>query len=104
MLLRDKPPAAQAAERHRNRRNKAERKGFVPPPPESECPPRPADNRCQIPSCRRQVSYPLTMDHDHETGQFRGWICQPCNGMLGWWGDNVAGLEAVLAYLKATVR
>ena len=102
--MRNKTPEAQAAERHRSRCNKALAKGWALPPPESECPPRPADNCCQMPSCRRQVAYPLTFDHDHKTGRFRGWICQPCNGALGWWGDNVAGLEAVLAYLKVAAR
>lgn len=92
--------ANRAYERHRSRCNKARAKGWAFPPPENECPPRPDDHRCEIPSCRREVAYDLTLDHDHTTGRFRGWICQPCNGALGRWGDDLAGFEAVVAYLK----
>ena len=45
----------------------------------------------------------LALDHDHETGAFRGWICMACNLGLGKLGDNVAGLEKALAYLKRKV-
>jgi hypothetical protein len=61
---------------HGSRCRKAERKGFAPPPPESECPPRPADGRCEY--CTSDLG-PLCLDHDHETGRFRGWLCHRCN-------------------------
>lgn len=61
---------------HGSRRRKAERNGFAPPPPETECPPRPADGRCQY--CEDD-SGPLCLDHDHVTGAFRAWLCHPCN-------------------------
>ena len=61
---------------HGARCRKAQRKGHAPPPPESECPPRPADGRCQY--CENGNG-PLCLDHDHETGVFRGWLCHPCN-------------------------
>lgn len=65
----------QADASHGARCRKAERKGFAPPPPEAECPPRPADGRCQ--ACGQQRV--LCLDHDHATGAFRGWLCHPCN-------------------------
>jgi len=42
----------------------------------------------------------LCVDHCHETGRFRGWLCGMCNTAIGKLGDNVAGLETAIAYLK----
>jgi hypothetical protein len=42
----------------------------------------------------------LKMDHDHETHQFRGWLCNNCNRGLGYLGDNIAGLEKAILYLN----
>lgn len=58
---------------------------------------RPPPKRCEL--CRRPTKK-LRFDHDHKTGQFRGWICNPCNTGLGKLGDNVKGLERALAYLR----
>ena len=44
---------------------------------------------------------PLFMDHDHESGDFRGWLCTSCNTGRGKLGDSIAGLESALAYLKS---
>lgn len=42
----------------------------------------------------------LALDHDHETGAFRGWLCDTCNRMLGFAKDNPALLEAAAIYLR----
>jgi hypothetical protein len=80
-------------DRHRDgvRKQLARRNGFVLPPKEKECPPRPIDGRCQI--CGRVPQTRLTgrsgspgglqLDHDHKTGRFRGWLCIGCNIALG---------------------
>jgi hypothetical protein len=41
------------------------------------------------------------LDHDHETGRARGFLCGRCNKGLGLLGDNIEGLERALAYLKS---
>lgn len=41
----------------------------------------------------------LHMDHCHETGDFRGWVCRNCNQGLGQLGDNVEGLTKAIKYL-----
>lgn len=45
----------------------------------------------------------LEYDHDHLTGLFRGRICRSCNFALGNLGDNAAGVERALAYLRRPV-
>ena len=40
------------------------------------------------------------IDHNHETGQFRGILCLPCNSMLGMSKESVALLERAASYLK----
>ena len=55
--------------------------------------------RCAV--CARGV--PLVVDHDHETGQIRGLLCDPCNRGLGLLGEKLK-LERALDYLaKAQV-
>jgi hypothetical protein len=40
------------------------------------------------------------LEHDHETGKFRGWLSSECNLGLGKLGDSIEGVERILAYLK----
>ena len=42
----------------------------------------------------------LCVDHCHETGIFRGWLCSPCNRSIGQLGDNLEGLARAAAYLQ----
>jgi hypothetical protein len=41
-------------------------------------------------------------DHDHQTGEFRGWICKSCNTGFGALGDNEEELSTALEYLRKT--
>ena len=41
----------------------------------------------------------LCVDHDHETGEVRGLLCQECNCGLGLLKDNVSILEKCIKYL-----
>jgi hypothetical protein len=42
----------------------------------------------------------LCIDHDHDTGQFRGLLCRSCNGALGLLGDDVSAVQRAVAYLE----
>tara|TARA_R100000781_G_scaffold1447_2_gene2390 strand:- start:1239 stop:1580 length:342 start_codon:yes stop_codon:yes gene_type:complete len=57
------------------------------PPQNCQCCGRPAKN------------HKLSLDHDHETGEFRGWLCQPCNRSLGIIGDDLESVMRFVTYL-----
>ena len=53
------------------------------------------------PLCEICEEEPATCcDHDHRTGDFRGWLCSPCNRALGMLGDDIQGIRSALAYLE----
>lgn len=45
----------------------------------------------------------LTWDHDHNTGMFRGTLCNRHNLALGQFRDNIDHLLAAVAYLRARI-
>ena len=40
------------------------------------------------------------LDHDHETGAARGWLCHPCNRAIGTLGDDISNLARAILHLK----
>lgn len=60
--------------------------------------PRPAFCEC----CGREPgkSHRLALDHCHQTGVFRGWLCNLCNRAIGALGDNPEGVLKALTYLE----
>jgi len=57
------------------------------------------ENRCAI--CRNQMD-PPHIDHDHQTGEVRGLLCQFCNSGLGYFRDNSENLRRAILYLGPT--
>lgn len=41
----------------------------------------------------------LAIDHCHETGVFRGWLCTNCNTGIGKLGDDIYGVSRAIEYL-----
>lgn len=39
------------------------------------------------------------LDHDHATGEFRGWLCLHCNSALGYAKDSRDRLQLLINYL-----
>jgi len=44
---------------------------------------------------------PWALDHDHSTGEFRGYLCNNCNVGLGMLQDCPVVLDKAIAYLNA---
>lgn len=57
---------------------------------------------CEV--CRQPFDDSFAMrpcwDHDHTTGQFRGWLCHRCNVSLGLMADDPERLRAAADYLE----
>ncbi len=57
---------------------------------------RPRPSNCEI--CGEQGI--ICYEHDHKTNAFRGWVCSPCNCIMGFANDNTEKLEKIIKYLK----
>jgi hypothetical protein len=53
---------------------------------------------CDI--CLRPFTATPHYDHNHATGEFRGWLCGPCNKALGLFQDLPDNLLAAASYLR----
>jgi hypothetical protein len=52
--------------------------------------------------CKTQVALmDSAVDHNHNTGEFRGVLCKQCNRALGMFKDNPAILRNAVEYLEA---
>jgi hypothetical protein len=52
--------------------------------------------------CKEGISLmDSAVDHNHETGEFRGVLCKQCNMALGMFKDSVVVLKSALEYLEA---
>jgi hypothetical protein len=59
---------------------------------------RPRAARCDICGERTKTVF----DHDHESGEFRGWLCERCNRVLGSVKDDSLLLRRLARYLEKT--
>lgn len=57
---------------------------------------RPRPSTCEL--CGRTGR--IVWDHNHDTGNFRGWLCYPCNTTLGVVGDDPEMLRSMAEYLE----
>jgi len=58
--------------------------------------PRPKTDICEICGHKGIICY----EHDHRTGNFRGWVCSSCNCIMGFANDDIVKLEKIIEYLK----
>ena len=48
----------------------------------------------------KQKGWRLSVDHNHNTGKFRGLLCGNCNSALGMVDDNIEILQNMITYLN----
>lgn len=63
------------------------------------------DKNYTCPICHRkqeEFSRGFSLDHDHLTGKFRGWLCHNCNTGLGLFKDSIEDLKRAIEYLEKT--
>lgn len=82
-------------ELHRQQNKEYQRKKLGVPEPTREAP-----TLCELCSRPPSEKRALAADHDHETREFRGWLCHRCNTALGLLGDTLAAVKAALIYLE----
>lgn len=75
-------------------------KGGVSPKYKIKIAPRPKPLQCEVCGAIGKICY----DHDHKTGEFRGWLCGRCNVALGMVKDNTGILLALVDYLNEFQR
>lgn len=52
--------------------------------------------------CKEEITLlNSAIDHNHDTGEFRGVLCKQCNRALGMFKDNPAVLKSAVEYLEA---
>ena len=51
----------------------------------------------------RQHKNEICLDHNHKTGEIRGWICGSCNSSIGKFNEDVNILERTILWLKGTL-
>lgn len=59
-----------------------------------------ADRNCGLCYICNRWTTRIGLDHCHETGAVRGWLCFPCNAGLGQFSDDVARLRSAISYLE----
>jgi hypothetical protein len=63
---------------------------------------KPEDNLCEV--CRKppKEGKSLVCDHNHDTGEFRGYLCNDCNVGIGYLGDTLQDVKSAFEYLNKT--
>lgn len=86
--VKKNPDRAAASIRDWHRR----KKGIYPTRPEPET--------CEACHQSEPQDRTLASDHDHLTGEFRGWLCSECNTALGLLREEPARFDALKRYLE----
>ncbi|MGH8743486.1 MAG: endonuclease VII domain-containing protein [Burkholderiales bacterium] len=61
------------------------------------------DGRCDI--CRQTMiryargRFAAQLDHDHDTGKLRGWLCRSCNLALGLFEEDLVRMQRAIEYI-----
>jgi hypothetical protein len=56
--------------------------------------------KCECCGRKKPVHKSLDLDHCHESGVFRGWLCAGCNRGIGMLGDDLVSVRRAVRYLE----
>ena len=66
---------------------------------------RPCPDVCELCGAAPGANKSLQFDHDHATGEFRGWLCIPCNTVvIGKIDRDPTMLARIVAYLEPVMK
>ena len=52
----------------------------------------------------RQFKNEVVLDHNHKSGEIRGYICRMCNNSMGMMEDDVSILQRAIKWLQGTLN
>jgi len=65
---------------------------------------KPKNEPFECPICSKRtiagVTCKIVLDHNHRTGEVRGWVCDSCNTGIGRFKDDVKLIERAIKFLK----
>lgn len=62
-----------------------------------------AMSKCAICSIKFSNINPPCLDHCHKSLNFRGFLCRPCNALLGFARDDIKILKKAIRYLRGPI-
>lgn len=75
---------------------------------EKENPAPPFGKPFRCPVCQRtivrQFTNEVVLDHNHKTGEIRGYLCRMCNNSIGMMDDDVNILKRAIRWLQDTLH
>ena len=72
----------------------------TPPPPEDYICPICLKNEEEVKGRGGKNNGSWVLDHDHRTGEFRGYLCYSCNRNIGGFGDSIDRMLRAIKYLE----
>ena len=52
----------------------------------------------------RQFKNDVTLDHSHENGKIRGWICRQCNSSIGMMDEDISILKRAIKWIQGVLH
>ena len=52
----------------------------------------------------RQFKNDVVLDHSHESGEIRGWICRQCNSSIGMLDENISVMERAILWVLGDLK
>jgi hypothetical protein len=75
---------------------------------EKQSPMPPIGKNFTCPICQktimRQFKNDVVLDHSHQSGEIRGWICRQCNSSIGMLDENISVMERAILWVLGDLK